>query len=344
MIHGHGDDGYRYARKIRANFSTNVWPFSSLDPLRDHLAAHFDSIGSYPEPAAESLAQLIATNAGVGAEQVIVTNGAVAAIHLVAQVFRGARTRIVIPTFAEHEDACRLHAHAVEFISREQFASEDFSGADLVWLCNPNNPTGEVWSRAELLAIVARHPATRFVVDLAYAELCLTEPLRDTDAQTHPNLILLHSLTKRWAIPGLRLGYIVAAPVIAARLAAAQPPWSVNAFAIEAGNFFLSNGASASVTPPTLAEHLSETARFGAALARVPGVSVRVSATPFFVFRIERGTATAAELKAHLVERHGLLVRDAANFRGLDARSVRVSTLTPEKNARLVEALREWMQ
>lgn len=206
MLHGHGDDGYRNERILRANFSSNVRPGGVPSALRDHLRTQLDRAGTYPEVAAESLTALLAAQHRVTPGQVLVTNGAVAAIYLVAQAWRGARSVVVGPTFSEYADAARLEEHAVTSISREDFTVERFGEATLVWLCNPNNPTGEVLSRDLLLGVIDRHPGVMFVVDLAYADFCATAPLCAADTETRTNLVLLHSLTKNFGIPGLRLG------------------------------------------------------------------------------------------------------------------------------------------
>jgi len=337
MLHGHGDDGYRYDAPVRANFSSNTWPGLDHTALQHYLSERFAVVRSYPEPAAETLAAQIAAMEGVDPAEVVVTNGATEAIYLIAQAHRGGRAAIVAPTFSEYADASALADGAVQYIDRAQFAAGAWDRADLVWLCNPNNPTGEVMARAELLALVARHPQVRFVVDLAYAAFCAEEPVRAGDVRTHPNLIVVHSLTKRFAIPGLRLGYLVAAGAIAGAVARFRPPWSVNALALEAGHFLLKHQAALA---PRLAPYLAEARRVMATINWLPGLTVRTSATGFFLIELARGRSD--ELKRDLLHRHGLLVRDAANFHGLDARHVRIATQTPAENRWLEEALAQW--
>lgn len=337
MLRGHGDDGYRHGVAIRANFSSNVRSDVDLTALRDHLFHRFDRVASYPEVAAESLTAQLAVTTGLTPAHLLVTNGATTAIYLIAEIFRAHRSAIVEPTFAEYGDACVLHAHVVQHIDRLQFSAGVFANAELVWLCSPNNPTGEVFSRAELLALFARHPHTRFVVDLAYADFCAEPPLRADDVLTHPNLLVVQSLTKNFGVPGLRIGYIAAAPEQIRALTRHHAPWSVNTLALEAGHFFLSPRTATPVSPTAA---LAETRRFMSTLAAIPGLTVHPSATTFFLVELERGTA--AELKSHLLQTHGLLVRDASNFRGLGPRHVRLATQTPEKNWWLAEALTRW--
>lgn len=190
MLHGHGDDGYRHGRAVRANFSSNVPPRRWPAGLRRHVVRRLDGVGRYPEVAAETLTALLARRHGLARENVLVTAGATAAIHLVAQAFHGCRSCVVIPTFAEYEDAGRANGHRLSFVRWDDFAAgRRRPAADLVWVCNPNNPTGAVLGRERLREIARAQPRRIFVVDLAYADLCDEPSLRPRDAVMEGNLL-----------------------------------------------------------------------------------------------------------------------------------------------------------
>lgn len=338
MVIGHGNDAYRCGRAVRADFSSNVPPGGPPAGLREHLAAAFDTVGDYPDAAAESLVLALAMAEGVPALNLGATNGAVAAIHQLAQVWRGRRSAVAVPAFSEYEDAARLRGHELAFFPAGEVARGAVPPADIVWLANPNNPTGAVLPRETLLAVVDAHPRTTFVVDLAYAGLCAEEPLRPADAVVRGNLVLLLSFTKRFGIPGLRLGVVVGPPAVVAAMVELGGPWAVNALALAAGRFLV--GRSAPVDRGQHAALLAESARLQESLGALAPVEVRRSPTSYFLLRTRRGTG--AELRARLVREHGLLVRDAANFRGLDAHTVRIAARTPKENGWLEEALSRW--
>ncbi|MCX6951423.1 MAG: aminotransferase class I/II-fold pyridoxal phosphate-dependent enzyme [Verrucomicrobia bacterium] len=337
MVYGHGDDGYRYAQPLRANFSSNVRPGGAPAALLRHLGEQLGRIGTYPEAAAETLTVLLAAHHGVTPRQVLVTNGAVGAIGLVAHAWRGAISAVVAPTFAEYADAARIEQHAVMSVSREDFTAGRFGAATVVWLCNPNNPTGEVFSRTALLAMVDRHPGVTFVIDQAYAGFCTEPPVAAADTAPRGNLVLLHSLTKDFGIPGLRLGYLVAAELTRARIARSASPWAVNTLALAAGEYCLRHPDE--VTLPTV-ELLAETSRLRAAIAGIGGLRPWPTATAFFLIDLDGGSSSL--LKDWLVRERGLLVRDAGNFHGLTGPAIRVSTQTAGENQWLVEALHAW--
>ena len=141
MIEGHGDDLYRYDN-IKMNFSSNIYNGTDLSALDAYLCTRMAAIRSYPEPSATSLEQMIARECGISPDEVLVTSGAVDAIYLIAQAYRQEGTcQVMQPTFREYEDACRV------------FGYQEREDGALCWLCNPNNPTGDVMATEEVLAL-----------------------------------------------------------------------------------------------------------------------------------------------------------------------------------------------
>lgn len=219
MIEGHGDDSYKYSRPITANFSSNVYSRVDLSALKAHLCTRIDGIGNYPEPEPYTLEACLARHHRLPAEAVCVTNGATEAIYLTAQTFRGTNTAIVQPTFSEYADACRMHGHRVTSLYRLPAESEGYRLPEevrMLWLCNPNNPTGTVVEKEYLATLISHNPQVCFVIDQSYEFFTLRPLFSAAEAAEFPNVLLLHSMTKRYAVPGLRLGYVTGAPPPAA--------------------------------------------------------------------------------------------------------------------------------
>ena len=205
-------------------------------------------------------------------------------------------------------------------------------------IINPNNPTGEVRDKKYLTELIAKHPRVCFVIDQSYEYFTLKELFTAQEAAGFPNVILLHSMTKRYAIPGLRLGYVTAHPGLIGRLRTNRMPWSVNQLAIEAGLYLLSEGIPAGLS---MKDYLAECARLKSSLEAIGGLEVWPTDTHFMLVCLRFGKAAA--LKEYLAREEGILIRDASNFEGLDERFFRIATQTPEENDELVGAIAKWM-
>lgn len=342
MIEGHGDDSYKYGRPITADFSSNVYGRADLSALKAHLCARIDCIGNYPEPEPYTLGARLACRHRLPAGAVCVTNGATEAIYLIAQAFRGTNTAIVQPTFSEYADACRMHGHRVTSLYRLPAESEGYllpEEVRMLWLCNPNNPTGTVVEKEQLVALVRHNPQVCFVIDQSYEYFTLRPLLSAAEAAVFPNILQLHSMTKRYAVPGLRLGYVTGAPNLLHRLRTNRMPWSVNRLAIEAGLHLLEHGVP---NLPDVESCLQETARLRSALEALGELEVWDTETHFMLVCLRMGKASA--LKEYLAEEHGILIRDASNFDGLNERFFRIAAQSREENDMLVKAIGQWFE
>lgn len=335
MIDGHGDDSYKYAREITSNFSSNVYNSVDLSGLYAHLCERMATISSYPEPEPYTLEARLAARQGLSPAEVCVTNGATEAIYLIAQTFRDTRTAILEPTFSEYADACRMHGHRLS--SLYTLTDELPEEIRMLWICNPNNPTGEVRNKEFLMQYIEQHPQVCFIIDQSYEFFTLHPLFAAAEAAEYPNVLLLHSMTKRYVIPGLRLGYVTGNAGLLKSLRLNRMPWSVNQLAIEAGLYLLENGVPDVMDMPT---YLLECARLRDALQALGGLDVWPTDTHFMLVRLRFGNASA--LKEYLANEHGILIRNAANFEGMDKTYFRIATQTPEENNRLVAAIGEW--
>lgn len=323
MIEGHGDDLYRY-NNIKMNFSSNIYNGTDLSGLEGYLRSCMAVVRSYPEPSAASLEQMIALECGISPDEVLVTSGAVDAIYLIAQAYRELGTcHVVRPTFREYEDACRV------------FGYEEREDGAVCWLCNPNNPTGDVMAVNDVLALAERHHM--LVVDQSYEDYTMAQLLEPSEAVKRDDIILLHSMTKRYAVPGLRLGYITACASIISHLREQYRPWAINALSLEAGKWLVSHDA---VAIKDLLSYLAETQRLRSMLSDINGIETFNTQTNFFLCTIRQ--ATAAQLKEYLAREHGILIRDASNFTGLTPHHFRIATQSPAENDALVTAIRNY--
>lgn len=332
MIDGHGDDRHRYG-PIRADFSSNVPGGIDHTGLLRHLSGQLDAVRHYPEPEPHTLEKELAERYGLQPGQLLATSGATEAIYLTAHLTAGSHTLVVQPTFAEYADACRIYGHTLSGAS-DPYAPDET--AETLWCCNPNNPTGRTWERDRLIAAIDRRPDMLFCIDQSYEDFTAKPLLRAREAADRPNVVLFHSLTKHFAIPGLRLGCLTASQSLCERLRRLRMPWSVNALAIEAGRYLLRRG-----TPGFDRELLRrEARRIARALEATGRFTTEPTDTHFFLARLNRGAA--AELKEYLAREEGILIRDASNFATLTPGHLRIAAQTPEENDLLIQAIERW--
>lgn len=331
MLNGHGDDLYKAGTNIKANFSTNVWYDADLDIIRSVLKTQIDSIFHYPEPAAESFVDELANFHGVTPRNIIAGNGATELFYLIAHAFEGAKTILPIPSFREYEDACTLYKHQLSFFPMEGF--QPISG-DLMFICNPNNPNGYIWTLESIEHILQQYPDMTLVVDESFINFAPAAKPCEPLLARYPNLLIIHSMTKSFAIPGLRLGYMLGNEILIERIKAFKFPWSVNSLAIEVGKFLIKNGH---YLLPDTSRLMKRKQVFVNQLDEIPNFIPLNSGTSFFLVHTKYNVL---ELKEYLIEQHGILIREASNFRGLDEHYFRINTLSEEKNHMLIQALR----
>jgi threonine-phosphate decarboxylase len=350
MIEGHGDDAWQYKTAIRADFSSNVW-HGRLDPgLLAHLKDKIATVTHYPDPAAQSVQEMAAGCYGLQTDQVLVTNGAIEGIYLIAQAFRNRAATILIPAFSEYEDACRLqgldiHLQAWDTISN----STRFPDNGLVFLCNPNNPTGSALPVDQLQRLIHGNPQSLFVIDESYIEFTRSATSLIACLPAYPNALILRSLTKSCRIPGLRIGFVLGHKEKIRTIREYKMPWSVNRLAIEAAGYIFCYRQRFALP---LEQLLADTAAWRNQLHMATGWRIYPTTTHYFLVEITSSSTaasltppfTAAALKRHLVKEHGLLIRDAANFKGLTPGHFRVACQSPDHNKLLTEALRQCSQ
>ncbi len=328
----HGD---RELRPGDADHAVNVMAGGPPEWLREALCeALEDGAGCYPSE--EEAITAIASLHGREPDEVVPSNGAAEALWLLPAALRPAHAVCVHPAFTEAEAALRAHGVAVTRALRDperDFALDPAAvpaGADLVVAGNPASPSGTLDPAASLLAL--RQPGRVVVVDEAFMDLVPGEPATLARERAE-DVVVVRSLTKALAIPGLRAGYALAAPALAERLRAVRPPWSANALALAA----LAAAANRPDALAALAERAQgEREDLAGRLAALSGVRTWPSAANFCLIEVADGPGTAAALRDR-----GIAVRHAASFPGLGPGHLRVTARGPEENERLARALGE---
>jgi threonine-phosphate decarboxylase len=328
------------ARGPVLDFSASINPLGPPDSVLRALRRALPAVAHYPDPGCTALTARLAAFHHVEPGQVVVGNGSNELIHALPRAVRPRRAAVAEPTYTEYLRASLLAGAEVEhwLAAGDAFTPRGFDpdGADLVWLCNPNNPTGQLWPRSDLVEWVGAFPRALFVVDEAFLPFVPGEEDHSLVPVLGrlPNLVVLRSLTKLYSLPGLRLGYALAHPDLAERVRGQLVPWSVNALAQAAGLAALDDAGFLRRTHEWAA---NEPAAFCRRLTVLTRNLEPVPSRAVFVLLRVQGTSSG-RLAAALGE-CGLAVRDASNFVGLDGRYVRVAVRSPGDNRLLLREL-----
>ncbi|MEQ8200748.1 MAG: threonine-phosphate decarboxylase CobD [Syntrophomonadaceae bacterium] len=353
----HGGNIYEMAKRYGLapeaiiDFSASVSPLGVPEKVMAAIKAALAAIKHYPDPECRTFREMAAAYHGVNYENILAGNGAAEIIYLIAHMVRPSRALIPIPTFSEYEYAVEsVGAEVIHtsfkprgpsfFIDKEDFIKSIPDGG-LAFICNPNNPTGTLWTLEDLLEIIeigqARH--CLIVVDEAYLELVengagysLVGKVADYD-----NLLILKSLTKVYALPGLRIGYAIGSSKIIKAMAMLRDPWSVNVLAQVAGTAALQESDYLS----SLQELVQLERRYlYEELGKITGLEP-VYPTANFVL-VDTGPAgiSAGTLQKELAVL-GILIRDCTSFRGMGCNHIRITVRNRPDNERLIKAAQD---
>lgn len=343
----HGGDWFGYQEKygrLPLDFSTNVSPLGLPDSVRSAAIQALSGVDRYPDPQCRRLRRDIAARRGIPSEFCLCGNGAADLLFRVVLAKRPRRALVPVPTFSEYEAALHTVDCVVEQYSlSEQQAfhlTKDFlnritSETDVLFLCEPNNPTGLTTPRELLLRILRRcgETETLLVVDECFQDF-LDEPERHTllsEIVSNPQMIILRAFTKLYAMAGLRLGYCICSDInLLHQMQTVGQPWAVSSIAQQAGIAALQETGYVQRVRTLLQEQRPRLLRELRAL----GLRVLPGEANYLLFQGPVGLAEDLQEKR-------ILIRSCNSYTGLDATWYRIAVRTEEENIRLLAALRE---
>lgn len=353
MIIGHGGNIHQVAARLGCapadiiDMSSNVNPLGPPPGLLDHLKNELTGINALPEADAAGSIGHFAARHGIDPEQVAAGNGTTQLIYALPPALGLNTVLIVSPTYADYADACAMHGTAANFFFTR---AEDGFRVDLtdlarkarevdgVFICNPNNPTGNLIAGPDLAGLVEACPGTVFIVDESYLPFAPDSEAHSLIRHKAPNLIVLNSMSKIFRVPGLRIGFAVTPPRIREKIAALVPPWSVNSLAQTAVSWLMTRSAEMErFVAATFQFMETEKQRLYQALNALPSLRVFPSATSFVLVQLN-GDLDAPRVCEHCLTRR-LLIRNCANFKGLSDRYIRISLKDAATNSRLAQTL-----
>ncbi|MEW6266838.1 MAG: threonine-phosphate decarboxylase CobD [Thermodesulfobacteriota bacterium] len=348
----HGGDVFSAARELRLSwrdlldFSANVNPLGPPPGLRKRLSEEFAITQHYPDPYAWQWRREIADRIGLSPDEVLAGNGTTALMYLLARALRPKSAVVVAPAFAEYERSLGQAGCKVRFVSCRweddlditvDLADRVFAlRPDLVYLGQPTSPAGRLIQPDILDHILGRARKEKIIVVLDEAFLDFTPAVSLAGSvRFNPGLIALRSLTKFYALPGLRLGYLTASRKLAGRLFECAEPWAVNSLALIAGSFCLDQDDYARRTRRLVDR---ERAWLADRLREIGLGRVVDSSANYILVKLDSKSPAEEELVTAL-KKHGLLIRGCSSFQNL-AGFIRLAVKTRSSNLRLFEALK----
>ena len=353
MICGHGGNIYELAQRLGCapidiiDMSSNVNPLGPMTGLVRELQTRLDVITTLPEVGADGIARLFAQHYGVDHRRVLAGNGTTQLIHTIPMALNSRNVLIVGPTYADYADACAMFAVRHEFLLTDelhrfradvQTIAHGAKGFDTVFICNPNNPTGSLIPAADLQWLFQRLPDTIFIVDESYMPFVVSEAKDSVLARGFPNVIVLHSLSKIFRIPGLRIGFLVGHENLTYKIKRFRLPWNVNSLAHVAVAYLMTHRqAVRSFIEESRAFLDTEKRYFKDGLSQVPGMTLFPSETSFILIKLP--DALRAGTVCGRLAQEKLLIRDGSNFIGLGDHFIRVSLKTRACNQMVIHRL-----
>lgn len=356
--HTHGGDiysllmeGFKYEDII--DFSASVNPLGPPPSVLEALRCAVKDIKHYPDPHARLLRKAIAEEHNIEPDTIIPGNGSTELIYLIVRALRPETVFIPVPTFSEYERASSVFGAEVITYDLKEENNFDLDPDDLIsslithnpsrpidmlFLCNPNNPTGRLIKKEEILKIaeLCHDLKIYLVLDEAFIDFIPGESVIEK-VRENPYLIVLRSMTKFYGIAGLRLGYGVFHPVIIEKIRAIKEPWTVNSIAQIAGITSLRDKEFKAQTLLRMRqwkEHME-------GLFKRAQIYFIPSSANFYLFRFAGKGSSAGDSLYEAMRKKGILIRDCSDFRGLKKGWFRIAVRSEEENERLFREIRD---
>lgn len=332
-------------RLVRLDYSSSINPLGT--PKKAIAAVKMSAnslVQTYPDPECRELKKSLSRYLGIDSEWFTVGNGAIEIIYWFAHTTTSVRGRVVIPTptFCEYEVASQKVGAEVTLVPLNNFdldtdkIIEKARGANAVFLCNPNNPTGMLATKQIMKIIENIDSSTKILLDECFIELA-DNPEANTmidQISEFDNLVILRSLTKSFGLAGLRVGYSVCKPTLAKRLSTNKIPWNVNSLAQVAGVAALRERRCLSKARALIKK---ERRFLHDNIEKLESFHPIRSDSNFFLVHLQGRNST--QFRDRLLKKSGVLVRDCSTFTGMGAQYIRIAIKKHSENILLLKAL-----
>ncbi len=353
MITGHGGNIYELAKKNGClpdeiiDMSSNLNPLGPPPGLLTFLQQNISVIKALPDAGATFIIEKFETAHNLEKGRVLAGHGTTEFIYSITKALQIKNALILGPTYSDYKDSCLQNESCFDFLMAEEAnnfshhpeqISESLKNRDMVFICNPNNPTGTFIPAPSLHRICEAHPDTIFVIDESYLPF-IPEGRDSSMIQTRlENVIVLTSMSKIYSIPGLRTGFLKASPEIISRCRKYQVPWNVNSLGQLAVDYILSHEQELEVFLLETRQLIrTEQNHFIRQLQGVSALSCIPSPVPYILIRLNN--ELTAPMICSALTKNNILIRDCSNFDGLTDKYIRVALKKRSVNQTLADKL-----
>jgi threonine-phosphate decarboxylase len=325
------------------DFSSNISPIGIPPSVKKTLKKNIDNIKNYPDFSSSTVISSLKKYTQLEKSNILVGNGAIEIIYNFCFAFLSKKTKVLIPvpTFQEYETAAKLNNCKISYFKTMNLSENldlfisQIPKSGCVFICNPNNPTGKLLPKNQLLQIIKK---AKKLSTLVFVDECFIEMVPESNesiisyVKKYENLFVLRSLTKSFALPGIRIGYAAASKQMIEILEKIKIPWSVNSLAQDAANTALKNKSHLIKSNLMIKKELNYLTN---KINRLDGFHCDDSSTNFILIKIKKDST---KLQKKLLEQK-FLIRDCKNFRGLNNHYIRIAVKSHKDNLKLVKAL-----
>lgn len=341
----HGGDIYR--NPVRLDFSVNVNPLGMPDGVEAALHEAVSSVQEYPDMEALALKESLAEKLAVPEDNLLFGNGASELLMAVVHALRPTKIMIPSPSFYGYQHAARAAgSQVIPYMLREEngfllteelFTVLEQERPELLILANPNNPTGVLTSKGYLKQLLGkcRKTNTWLLLDECFIGFCEGQDSMLSEIGKEDRLLLLRAFTKSYAIPGVRLGYLISSEELLRKIREQLPEWNLSVFAQKAGRACLSSENAAYLTETI--RYVKKERQFLIDELQKMGIRVFPGEANFLLLYCKE------TLYEKLLWR-GILIRDCSNFEGLSLGYYRIAVKRHEENLQLLEAIKECLK
>lgn len=348
----HGGEIFHFAESIRdsmLDFSININPLGLSPVGKSHMLTHLETdILRYPDTECKDLLNALSLRYQIDSSCMLVGNGATELMYALLPVIQPKKVLIPAPSFSEYRLSAEAYGTPIEELSLEvnqqfQIPIEIWRGKieqnSLVYVGNPNNPDGHILLPYEFETLLQRVNETNsyLVIDESFVDFLGDAYSYRQACKKNSHLIIISSLTKFFAVPGLRVGYVIASSELIKNVRKVMIPWHVNG---PVQRYMVSALADRTYIEKSIKFCIKERRRLMQELSKIENIKVYPGSVNFILCQIQNKYKTAKELQDKLYDYH-IIIRQCGNYKGLDETYFRVAVRNTSENNQLIDALRK---